>query len=158
MEDNVGRINGNIYKRIEQYHEELPDDWDIVFESDQKYLNFDYTGEETVTSNKLIYKKNNEVTYDKNGYILLHGGSRSAQFYYLNYETAEKLYQNYLPFNHAPDMWMNDLFRKLNINSFWAEPTFITTEKNHKTSTNLNYFKDIRYIINSKFINFRLGL
>ena len=55
-------------------------------------------------------------------------------------------------------MWMNDLFRKLNINSFWAEPTFITTEKNHKTSTNLNYFKDIRYIINSKFINFRLGL
>ena len=81
-------------------------------------MNFDYTGEETVTSNKLIYKKNNEVTYDKNGYILLHGGSRSAQFYYLNYETAEKLYQNYLPFNHAPDMWMNDLFRKLNINSF----------------------------------------
>ena len=158
MEDNVGHIKGNIYKRIEQYHDELPNDWDIVFESDQKYLNFDYTGEESVSSNKLIYKKNNEVTYDKNGYILLHGGSRSAQFYYLNYETAEKLYQNYLPFNHAPDMWMNDLFRKLNIKSFWAEPTFITTEKNHKTSTNLNYFKDIRYIINSKFINFRLGL
>ena len=34
MEDNVGHTKGNIYKRIEQYHNE-PDDWNIVFESDQ---------------------------------------------------------------------------------------------------------------------------
>ena len=49
-------------------------------------------------------------------------------------------------------------FRKLNINSFWAEPTFITTEKNHKTSTNFNYLRDFRHIIYSKYVNKRLGL
>ena len=158
MEDNIGQIHGNIYERIGLYHKELPVDWNIVFESDQKYLNFDYTREGEVLKDKLIYKKNNEISYDDNGNILLHGGSRSAQFYYLKLETAMKLYENYLPFNHAPDMWMNDLFRKLNINSFWAEPTFITTEKNHKTSTNFNYLRDFRHIIYSKYVNKRLGL
>ena len=45
MEDNIGQIHGNIYERIALYHKELPVDWNIVFESDQKYLNFDYTRE-----------------------------------------------------------------------------------------------------------------
>ena len=65
--------------------------------------------ESPVYSHKLLYKKSNEITYDESGKILLHGASRSAQFYYLNYQTAKKLYENYLPFNHAPDMWMNEL-------------------------------------------------
>lgn len=158
IEDNVGEFKSNIYERLEKYHSELPNDWDIVFESDQKYLDFEHTMEYPVYSHKLLYKKSNEKTYDESGKILLHGGSRSAQFYYLNYQTAKKLYENYLPFNHAPDMWMNELFRKLDINSYWAEPTFISTEKNHKTSTNLKVFKDIKYILYSKFVNFRLRL
>jgi len=158
MEDNIGKINGNIFDRINDYHKELPSNWDIVFESDQKFLNYEYTNELNVEKGKLIYKKNNQISYLENGKVRLHGGSRSAQFYYLHYETALKLYKNYLPFNQVSDMWMNDLFRKLDINSYWAEPTFISTEKNHKTSTNLNYIKDLRYIIYSKFVNYRLGL
>ena len=158
IEDNVGEFQSNIYERLEKYHSELPDDWGVVFESDQKYLDFEYTMESPVYSYKLLYKKSNEITYDESGKVLLHGGSRSAQFYYLNYQTAKKLYENYLPFNHAPDMWMNELFRKLDINSYWAEPTFIKTEKNHKTSTNLNLLKDFAYVVSSKLTNLRLRL
>ena len=36
------------------------------------------------------------------------------QFYMVNLKAA-KLYENFLPFNHAPDMWMNELFRKIGI-------------------------------------------
>ena len=158
IEDNVGKIGSNVYERIERYHEELPDDWDIVFESDQKFLNFSYTEEGLIDKNKLLYEKNNEITYKEDGTIRLHGGSRSAQFYYLNLACAKKLHKNYLPFNHAPDMWMNDLFRKLSIKSYWAEPTFITTEKNHKTSTNQSLFKDFKHILISKYTNYRIGL
>lgn len=158
MEDNVGSINGNIYERIKLYFKELPKDWDIVFESDQRILNFEYTKEGPVSKNKLLYKKNNDITYREDGSIILHGGSRSAQFYFLNNACAKKLYENYLPFNHAPDMWMNSLFRKLDIKSFWADPTFITTETDHKTSTDQNFFRDFIPIVKSKYINLRLGL
>jgi GR25 family glycosyltransferase involved in LPS biosynthesis len=158
IEDNVGTIGQNIYERIDSYMRELPKDWDIVFESDQRILNYNYTNEGSVNNNKLLYKKNNDITYREDGSVILHGGSRSAQFYFLSNSCAKKLYEHYLPFNHAPDMWMNDLFRKLDIKSFWAEPTFIKTEVNHKTSTNQYLIKDFKHIIKSKFINLRLGL
>ena len=44
MEDNIGQIHGNIYERIALYHKELPVDLNIVFESDQKYLNLTVQG------------------------------------------------------------------------------------------------------------------
>ena len=64
--------------------------------------------EEKVTDEKIVYKKSNEITK------FCHGGSRVAQFYFLNLNCAKKLYENYLPFDNAPDWWMNSLFRKLN--------------------------------------------
>ena len=51
---------------------------------------------------------------------------------------------------------MNELFRKLNIKSFWADPSIIETAK-HRTSTNYKY-SDIFYILKSKITNFVLGL
>jgi len=155
IEDNVWKINGNLYDRVGEYLEELPDDWDIVFECDQ--FPFSYSGEPLTTNNNLIHKKSNEITYQESGEILLGGGSRAAQFYFVNLDAAKKLYDNYLPFNHAPDLWMNDLFRKLDINSFWAEPTIIETEKGHRTSTNYK-LKDFYPYIKSKFINLIVGL
>ena len=32
-------------------------------------------------------------------------------------------------------MWMNDLFRKLNIKSFWAHPGCVHIEKDHTSTT-----------------------
>ena len=155
IEDNVGKINQNIYERVDKYLSELPSTWGVVFESDQ--FSYSYTKESPVSLNTTIYKKSNEITYKSDGEPHLLGGSRSAQFYFLNQTTAKKLYDNYLPFNHAPDMWMNQLFRKLNIESYWAEPSIIETEKNHKTSTNYK-ITDIYFVLKSKIVNYILGL
>ena len=49
----------------------------------------------------------------------------TLSFYLLNLGCAKKLYDNYIPFNNAPDWYMNDLFRKLNIKCFWSEPSVV---------------------------------
>ena len=60
-----------------------------VFESDQ--FPFSYTKEPVVDKNK---SKSNE-TYFEDGSTLLMGGTRSAQFYFINLETANRLFDNY---------------------------------------------------------------
>jgi len=100
----------NIY--IEQLNKLYPD-WDVIFDFD--YDNTRYI-ESPLIEGQYVYPKTNEITKQ------CHGGTKCATFYLLNYKCAKKLYDNYIPFNNAPDWWMNDLFRKLDIKSFWAEP------------------------------------
>jgi len=117
MEDNqffCDNIPKTVGKYIEQLNEKYPD-WDIIF--DTKWKSYEDVHEEKVMKEKIVYPKSNEIT----NYV--HGGTRLAQFYILNNKCAKKLYENYIPFNNAPDWWMNDLFRKLSINSFWSEPS-----------------------------------
>ena len=80
------------------------------------------------------------------------------KFYFVNKKSAKKLYENFIPFNHSADMWMNDVLRKIDAKSFWAEPSLVVSKFNSKTSTNLNLFKDFFYILKSKVINFRLKI
>lgn len=156
MEDNIGEFYEPIYERISKYLEELPEDWDVLYDSvwgDYKLL-----AEEEVVEKKLVYTKNNQLTRDGNGKIISHGGTRAAQFYLLNYESALKLYENFLPFNHSADMWMNDVLRKIDAKSYWSEPSLVVSKFNKRTSTNLNFFTDIIYIIKSRLINLYLGI
>jgi len=125
IEDNVAHFKDSIPDRLNMYLDQLPEDWDIVYDSD--WITYQEILEENVTPKKLVYKKSNEITRNKHDEIIVHGGTKSAQFYMINLKAAKKLYENFLPFNHAPDMWMNELFRKLDIYSFWAEPTFIVS-------------------------------
>ena len=60
-------------------------------------------------------------------YILLHNKDRGLNNHKYHYE-------HYLPFNNAPDWWMNDLFRKLNIKSFWADPPAVDIWKHSSTA------------------------
>ena len=116
MEDNIF-FKGDVSKRIETYISQLNEyypDWDIIFDSDWT----SYTENQT-TQDILVYAKSNDI--NKFG----HGGTRCAHFYLLTKKCAKKLYDNYLPFNNAPDWWMNDLFRKLDIKSHWAEPSIV---------------------------------
>ena len=126
MEDNIGNVFDNIPDRLELYLKQLPNDWDILF--DTTWCSYKTICEEEVIPNKVVYKKSNEITK------FCHGGTRVAQFYFLNLKCAKKLYNNYLPFDNPPDWWMNTLFRKLNINSYWSEPGNITTRQNHVSS------------------------
>jgi hypothetical protein len=116
MEDNIyfkGDVSERVNKYIEQLNTHYPD-WDIIFDSDWETYK-----EGEVTPDRLVYPKNIEM----NNYDF--GGTRCAHFYLLTQKCAKKLYENYIPFNHAPDHWMNDLFRTLNIKSFWAEPSIV---------------------------------
>ena len=117
MEDNQF-FCGDIQKRVNLYIEQLNHlypDWDILF--DTKWKSYKDIEEENVINDIYVYPKSNEIGKH------VHGGTRLAQFYVLNQKYAKFLYENYIPFNNAPDWWMNDLFRKLNINSFWSEPS-----------------------------------
>ena len=126
MEDNMQFFKGiAIPARLNHYIDELNTnypDWDVLFD-----LNYGQS-DHTLEPNKSVYPKNNAITN------LNHGGTRCAQFYLLRNKCAKRLYENYLPFNNAPDWWMNDLFRKLNIKSFWADPPAVDVWHHQSTA------------------------
>lgn len=155
MEDNIGGFYEDVPTRLNKYLNELPDDWDILFDS--VWGDYSSMGEEMVQDSKLVYKKDNNFTKNSEGKIISHGGTRAAQFYLINKRSAQIIYENFLPFNHSADMWMNDILRKNNLNSYWSEPSLVTSKFNSKTSTNLSV-KDLPYFIKSKFINLALGI
>jgi GR25 family glycosyltransferase involved in LPS biosynthesis len=156
MEDNIGDFIEDIPIRLNRYLNELPEEWDVVYDS--VWGDYEAMNEEVLDENKLVYTKSNDITKNIDGKIISHGGTRAAQFYFVNQKSAKKLYDNFLPFNHSADMWMNDVLRKINAKSFWAEPSLVVSKYNIKTSTNLNFIKDFFYIIKSKIINFRLKI
>ena len=165
IEDNVARFKNSIPDRLNMYLDQLPEDWDIVYDSD--WITYQEIFEENVTPEKLVYKKSNEITWSKNDEIIVHGGTKSAQFYMVNLKAAKKLYENFLPFNHAPDMWMNEIFRKLDINSYWAEPTFIVSYHSDQELRNIHVssastkslFDKISFSnLKSKIINKLIGI
>ena len=125
MEDNMQFVkNINIPARLQIYIDELNHDypdWDLLF--DLNYGESDHI----VKPGHYVYPKNIAISR------LNHGGTRCAQFYLIRLKCAKLLYANYLPFNNAPDWWMNDLFRKLNIKCFWADPPAVDIW--HHTST-----------------------
>ena len=110
MEDNVG-FKSDVPFRLYTYLQHLPKDWDVLFDSDWK------TFSETKTSPDItVYKKSNEVTNE------CHGGSRLANFIFINLNAATKLWNTFLPFTNVSDWHYNDLLRKNSLQSYWSEP------------------------------------
>jgi len=155
MEDNIGDFYENIIERLNKYLNELPNNWDIVYDS--VWGDYSDLHEEKVTEDKLVYKKSNEITKNEDGKIISHGATRAAQFYLVNKKSALKMYKNFLPFNHSADMWMNNVIKQQNLNVFWSEPSIVVSKFNKKTSTNVSKL-DILYRIKSKRINKKLGI
>tara|TARA_B000000475_G_C16004727_1_gene450439 strand:- start:3039 stop:3746 length:708 start_codon:yes stop_codon:yes gene_type:complete len=127
MEDNT-YFTGPIPKLIKTYIKQLDEiyrEWDIVF--DRNWKNYD---EGPIKPNLFVYPKSNEI---KPG---CHGGTKAASFYLVTNKCAKLLIEHYIPFNNSPDWWMNDLFRKLNIKSFWIEPAMAhyPNTYNHKST------------------------
>ena len=154
MEDNIGDFYESVPKRLNKYLNELPEDWGVLYDSVWGELNeFD---EGPVSADKLVYKKSNQLTEDANKKIISHGGTRAAQFYFLNLNSASKMMENFLPFNHSADMWMNTVLRVADINAYWSEPSLVTSKLNKKTL--LFYNEKYFYRLKSKLINKILNL
>jgi len=117
MEDNqyfCGPIEKTVDKYIDQLNSMYPG-WDIIF--DTKWKKVQEIGEVNMVEGVFVYPKSNDITNH------CHGGTRLAQFYIITNQCAKKMYDHYIPFHHNPDHWMNDLFRRLKIKSFWSEPS-----------------------------------
>lgn len=155
MEDNIGGFYENIPNRLEKYLNMMDSDWDIIFDS--VWGDYAQMNEEEISQNKLVYRKSNEITKNNEGKIISHGSTRAAQFYLINKKAAKKLYDNFLPFNHSADMWMNEVIRKTNLKVYWSEPSIVTSKFNKKTSTKLSFLQSV-YAIKSKKINKELGI
>jgi GR25 family glycosyltransferase involved in LPS biosynthesis len=116
FKDNIPNLLQIYIKQLEENYEH----WDILFEGEMfKYI------EQPTKPDLLVYPKTNEITEQ------CHGGSRAATFYLIKKECAKKLIDNWIPFTHAPDWWFNYLFRKLDIKSFWVEPSVVAVQPNH---------------------------
>lgn len=123
-------MEDNVPKRLDLYINQLNQlypDWDVLFDNECEGTDNNKYQEGEIKEGIYVYPKSNEITNQ------CHGGTKLAQFYLIRLKAAKKLYENYLPFNNAPDWYMNDLFRKLNIKSFWAEPSNIFKWE-HKSS------------------------
>ena len=155
MEDNIGGFYENIPNRLEKYLNMMDNDWDIIFDS--VWGDYAQMNEEEISQNKLVYRKSNEITKNNEGKIISHGSTRAAQFYLINKKAAKKLYDNFLPFNHSADMWMNEVIRKTNLKVYWSEPSIVTSKFNKKTSTKLSFLQSV-YAIKSKKINKELRI
>jgi hypothetical protein len=112
MEDNI-EFRGNVPDAIARYLQDIPDDWDCVFDSD--FYDLTYI-EGPVTENVSVYKKSNEIT---NQCV---GSAKGAHFILLNLQAAKKIYEIYLPFRECSDHNYNQVFRRKNMNVYWAEP------------------------------------
>jgi glycosyl transferase family 25 len=120
FEDNIF-FTGDAKNRIDLYLKQLNEfypDWDILYDSN--YMN--YTEQELIPG-VFVYPK--EIAID--------GGSRVAQCYLISNKCAKKYYANYLPFNNAPDHWMNHLNKLINAKVFWSQPP-ITNTFPHKST------------------------
>jgi len=110
----------NVPKYVKEYIEELEkskEEWDIIFDYElDKYFGYKYKDQE-INNNKKLYLKSNKLESN------WHGSTKGASFYIINLKCAKKLYENFIPFNNVIDFWMNDLFRKLNIKSYWVIPS-----------------------------------
>jgi hypothetical protein len=122
MEDNI-QFKGKIPELVNLYIKQLNEnysEWDILFDGCwTSYI------EGPVQNNFYVYPKKNDITNQ------CHGGTKAATFYLITNSCAKKLMEHYIPFNNSPDWWMNDLFRKLDIKSFWVEPTAVYVQNNH---------------------------
>ncbi len=112
MEDNI-RFRNNVPHTLERYLRDLPSGWGCVFDSDLAQLHYI---EGPVSKDKSVYLKSNYVTEQCGG------GSRGANFIFLNLEAATKMYENFLPFYKVSDHYYNELLRNLDIQAYWSEP------------------------------------
>ena len=129
MEDNIEfrtEICNDFPKKINKYLENIPDDWDILFESDT--IDYKKINELPVTNNNIIYKKNREIT------PYCHGATNAANCYIIPNKTAKLFFENYLPIPIVVDFYMNILIRKFSLETYWCYPPVVHRIRRRSTA------------------------
>lgn len=140
MEDNIRFNIQDIPTLVKTYIYQLIEThgyWDIIFDND--WTNYIETH---VKHDLLVYPKTNNITWQ------CHGGTKCSSFYLITKECAKKIYDNYNQINNSYDWTLNDMFRNLNINSFWVEPPQIKTYNENVVNINLFNKDDLFYCKN----------
>lgn len=125
MEDNV-TFKADIKEKVNEYLNEAKNrnlQWDIIFEGDTHYLKYK---EGKIDKNIRLYKKSNKETQQ------CAGSTRCSNFYIINLNAAKRYYQEFVPFDNVCDHWSNHVFRKLNFNIWWVEPSIVHRIMTHK--------------------------
>lgn len=103
---------------LDQYIEELPTDFDMLFIGDGCNLHIDKT---KIVPNICVYKKDN---YEGDG------SSRCSDSYIVNNKCAKQICEYIdnlkLPIGVPIDWLINVIAKNLSLNVYWAEPTIVT--------------------------------
>lgn len=137
LEDDVV-LNDDFSEKIEDYYKQLPEDWDILFVGDgyRGGLHVPKKVMEELGGN--VFLKNNNGTSlkirEQTGWPVCAGSTRCSDTYLINRKTATNIlnYVNKIretkknKINQPSDLWMNRLFKNLNLKVYWGEPTIST--------------------------------
>lgn len=112
VEDNVEFLSA-LPQKIAEYLRDLPENWDILFDSD--FYGWKYE-EGPLLPDVSVYEKSNESSQQ------CAGATKGVHFYMLSQKAAKTLYENYLPFGDGPDHHLNKIIMRHSLRCFWAEP------------------------------------
>ena len=135
MEDDVN-FRDYIQPRINNYLDELNTyypNWNVLFDGDINtyYGKAGEYDEDIVFEYKKIYPK---TTKDRSMEGKLHGATRGANYYLINFKTAKLLSDNFLLFDRVIDHYYNKMFREFNLNIYWAIPSFVHKFRRQSTA------------------------
>lgn len=111
LEDDV-LVKETFMNSLNEYFDELPDDWDIIFPGDGYGLR--------------IWDNNQEPIPNKQVYLANHPASRCTEAMFVKKEAAKKLYDAMKPFTMVCDWEYAWQFYNLGLNVYWFEPSLIT--------------------------------
>ena len=120
-------LDDDFINKTNSYIKQLPNNWDVCYLSDICNFHIPDNIINNNTPNVFLKNNNHEIL---NG-TLAHGSTRGPA-YLINYAAALKIYNifnhyrnNNIKINKAHDHWLNDVFRELNFNVYWAEPSIV---------------------------------
>lgn len=120
------------------YISQLPEDWDILFFGDGYKGNMHVPQKVVDELGGNVFLKglqgNGIKDRDVNGWPVCGGASRCSDNYVISRNCVEKIldYESDIrcnkrrKINRPSDLWMNNLFRDLNLKIFWGEPCLST--------------------------------
>ncbi len=124
FEDDVV-FDNNFKKKLDNYIDQLPEDWDMLFIGDGCGLHID--------ENTIINNKNSNIFLKSHYEPIIWGNSgatRCADSYLINRKCAYKILNEIKNLDSKIDLnidlWLNIILRKLDVKVYWAEPTIVT--------------------------------